>query len=45
MILNTKLHTIRQYAEKIPLIVIAIFENKEELEEFCNLMEVNFKKI
>ena len=34
----------RHYAEKIPLIVIAIFENKEELEEFCNHMEVNLKK-
>ena len=31
----------RHYAEKIPLIVIAIFKNKEE---FCNLMEVNLKK-
>ena len=34
----------RHYAEKIPLIVIVIFENKEELEESCNLMGVNFKK-
>ena len=37
MILNTKIHTMRHYAEKIPVIVIAIFENKEELEDFVTI--------